>query len=83
MKNALLALALFAFVGTAAADDKDEKGKAKKAKKEACSTEMKASCADKGATAGTPSCCMKKGAAASAEKTTDSKPATTAAATAQ
>ncbi|GAA3944576.1 hypothetical protein [Hymenobacter algoricola] len=60
MKNALLALALFAFVGTAAANDgKDEKGK--KSKKEACSTAMKASCTKEGATAATPSCCMKKG----------------------
>ena len=77
MKNALLALALFAFVGTASAHDKDGKDKDKKgAKKEACSTDMKAHCASKGATAGTPSCCMKKGAAASAASTTPAaKPA--------
>lgn len=70
MKNALLALALFAFVGTAYAHEKDGKDKDKKgAKKEHCSTEMKAGCAEKGATAGTPSCCMKKGASASAAST--------------
>ena len=63
MKNALLALALFAFVGSASAHDHDGKDKDKKgAKKENCSAEMKAHCASKGATAGTPSCCMKKGA---------------------
>jgi hypothetical protein len=62
MKNALLALALFAFVGSAAAHDgKDDKGK--KSKKEACSTEMKAHCSQEGASAATPSCCMKKDAA--------------------
>ena len=71
MKNALFALALLAFVGTATAHEKDGKDKDKKgAKKEHCSTEMKAGCAEKGATAGTPSCCMKKGAAASAASTT-------------
>ena len=61
MKNALLALALFAFVGSAAAHEGEKDAKGKKAKKEACSTEMKASCVKTGATAGTPSCCMKKG----------------------
>ncbi|RAK70155.1 hypothetical protein [Hymenobacter edaphi] len=63
MKNALLALALFAFVGTASATDGKDKDK-KGAKKENCSAEMKAGCASKGASAGTPSCCMKKGASA-------------------
>ncbi|GAB2965201.1 hypothetical protein GCM10027048_38480 [Hymenobacter coalescens] len=70
MKNALLALALVAFVGTASAHDNDGKKGKKAAKKEHCSTEMKASCASKGATAGTPSCCMKKGATASATSAT-------------
>lgn len=74
MKNALLALALFAFVGTASAHEGKE-GKGKKAKKENCSAEMKASCASKGATAATPSCCMKKGASAAAT-TPEAKPAT-------
>ena len=55
MKNALLALALFAFVGTAAAHgDKDtKKGKKGTAK-------MECSAAQKMAMGG--SCCMKKGA---------------------
>ncbi|GAB3294043.1 hypothetical protein [Hymenobacter tenuis] len=60
MKNALLALALFAFAGSAVAHDGTKDGKAKKSKKEACTTEMKATCAKTGASAGTPSCCMKK-----------------------
>ncbi|KUG08857.1 hypothetical protein [Solirubrum puertoriconensis] len=77
MKNALLALALFAFVGTASAHDGGKDAKGKKAKKEACSTEMKASCAAKGATASTPSCCMKKGASA-ATQASGAKPATPA-----
>lgn len=60
MKNALLALALFAFVGSAVAheghNDKDKKGK-----KEACTAEAKAACAGAKATAGTtPACCAKK-----------------------
>ncbi|WP_170170323.1 hypothetical protein [Hymenobacter perfusus] len=61
MKNALLALALFAFAGSATAHEGD-KAAAKGKKKEACSSEMAAKCAKTGATAGTPSCCMKKGA---------------------
>jgi hypothetical protein len=61
MKNALLALCLFAFAGTATAHEGD-KAAAKGKKKETCSTEMAAKCAKPGATAGTPSCCMKKGA---------------------
>lgn len=60
MKNVLLALALFAFAGSAAAHEGHNDGKAKKGKKENCTPEMKATCA-KGA-AGTPACCMKKGA---------------------
>jgi len=59
MKNALLALCLFAFAGTAHEGDK---AAAKGKKKEACSTEMAAKCAKPGTTAGTPSCCMKKAA---------------------
>lgn len=60
MKNALLALALFASVGSAAAHEGHNNGKGKKAKKEACTTDMKAHCAKTGATAGAPSCCLKK-----------------------
>ncbi|UYZ64001.1 hypothetical protein [Hymenobacter weizhouensis] len=56
MKNALLALALFSFVGTAAAHDGHTAGKAKKGKKAAAKTE--AHCG-KGM-AGTPLCCQKK-----------------------
>ncbi|MBC6989840.1 hypothetical protein [Hymenobacter sp. BT491] len=53
MKNVLLALALFAFVGTASAHgDKD----GKKGKKESCA--MK----------GTDACCMKKGTKTAAVK---------------
>ncbi|SHJ52058.1 hypothetical protein SAMN02745146_3332 [Hymenobacter daecheongensis DSM 21074] len=74
MKNALLALTLFAFIGTAAAHDgKDEKGK--KSKKEACPTAMKASCSKEGTTAATPSCCMKKGAKTAAVKSAETMPA--------
>ncbi|SHM00450.1 hypothetical protein [Hymenobacter psychrotolerans] len=73
MKNALLALALFAFVGSASAHEGDKAAKKGKSK-EACSTEMKANCAKEGNTAGTPSCCMKKGA-----KTAAATPATPAA----
>ncbi|MCB2377108.1 hypothetical protein LGH70_05915 [Hymenobacter sp. BT635] len=74
MKNVLLALTLFAFVGTASAHDgKDEKGK--KGKKEACSTEMKAQCASTGSTATTPSCCMKKGAKTASVKPAETTPA--------
>lgn len=57
MKNALLALALFSLVGTAAAHEGPTDGKAKKGKKAAAKTE--AHCG-KGM-AGTPSCCQKKG----------------------
>ncbi|UOQ77326.1 hypothetical protein MUN84_00945 [Hymenobacter sp. 5516J-16] len=49
MKNALLALALFAFVGTASAHEGKD---GKKGKKETCAK----------ATAAGSSCCMKKGA---------------------
>lgn len=60
MKNALLALALFAFVGTAAAHgDKD----AKKGKKTAAKTECSA--AQKTAMGGA-GCCMKKSASTAA-----------------
>ncbi|UOQ64345.1 hypothetical protein [Hymenobacter volaticus] len=67
MKNALLALALFAFVGTAAAHgDKD----AKKAKKGAA--KMECSAAQKTAMGG--SCCMKKGAKTAAVTPTPAAP---------
>jgi hypothetical protein len=56
MKNALLALALFAFVGTAAAHEGDKTTKKGK-KKEHCSAEAKTA-----SLGGTPSCCAKKGA---------------------
>ncbi|OWP64071.1 hypothetical protein CDA63_06300 [Hymenobacter amundsenii] len=66
MKNALLALALFAFVGTASAHEGEKDAKGKKAKK-AATTEAKAHCDMAGSmgSAGTPSCCMKKDAKAS------------------
>ncbi|SNR29185.1 MULTISPECIES: hypothetical protein [Hymenobacter] len=55
MKNALLALALFAFVGSAAAHgDKDTKKSKKGTAKMECSEAQK--------TAMGSSCCMKKGA---------------------
>ena len=54
MKNALLALALFAFVGTAAAHEGDKS--TKKAKKSTAATSC--SMPEKG----TAACCMKKGA---------------------
>ena len=62
MKNALLALALFAFVGTASAHEGEKDAKGKKAKK--ATTETKAHCDMAGSmgTAGTPACCMKKDA---------------------
>ncbi|WP_139921790.1 hypothetical protein [Hymenobacter sp. DG01] len=66
MKNVLLALVLFASVGSATAHEGHNKGKGKKTRKEACSADMKAHCAKTGATAGTPSCCMKKDAKAAA-----------------
>ncbi|GAA4386030.1 hypothetical protein [Hymenobacter koreensis] len=77
MKNALLALALFAFVGSASAHDgKDEKGKkGKKAKsgQSHCASEAKEATATLGST---PSCCSKKGAVKTAEvKTTEATPA--------
>ncbi|TGE04863.1 hypothetical protein [Hymenobacter fodinae] len=62
MKNALLALALFASVGTAAAHEGHNGDKAKKGKKEACTSEMQASCAPGKKMAAGGSCCMKKGA---------------------
>ena len=61
MKNALLALCLFAFAGTATAHEGHDAGKKGK-KKEACTAEMAAKCAKTGATVGKPSCCMKKAA---------------------
>ncbi len=61
MKKTLLAIALFAFTGSAAfaTDGHDKDGK--KGKKENCSKEMKAGCSKemKTAMAG-GSCCMKK-----------------------
>ena len=77
MKNALLALALFAFVGSASAHDgKDEKGKkGKKAKTEAqshCAADAKAASASLGTV---PSCCAKKGANKTAEVKTEAAPA--------
>ncbi|GAA4008968.1 hypothetical protein GCM10022408_21390 [Hymenobacter fastidiosus] len=65
MKNALLALALFAFVGTAAAnnDGKDEK-KGKKAAK-SCSMAEKSSAG----------CCMKKGGKTASVKPAETLPA--------
>jgi len=68
MKNVLLALTLFAFVGTASAHDgKDDK--AKKDKKETCSAEMKAHCAMAGSAAGVPACCAKKSTKTASVKT--------------
>ena len=69
MKNALLALALFSFVGTTAFANNDPGKDGKKGKKSACTTEMKASCTKdmKGGMAG-GSCCM-KGAKTAAVKT--------------
>ncbi|MBX0289540.1 hypothetical protein K3G63_03775 [Hymenobacter sp. HSC-4F20] len=64
MKNALLALALFAFVGSASAHEGHNEGKGKKAKKETCS---------KG-TAGA-SCCMKKDAKTAAATPAPATPA--------
>jgi len=55
MKNALLALALFAFVGTASAHEGDKAAKKGK-KKEHCSAEAKTA-----SLGSTPSCCAKKG----------------------
>jgi hypothetical protein len=72
MKKTLLALALLAFTGTTAfaheGHDKDGKNDKKGKKKEACSAEAKAHCSKEGTASlgGTPSCCMKKGAKASA-----------------
>ena len=65
-----------AFVGTAAAHEGKD-GKDKKGKKAACSTEMKAHCSKEGASAATPSCCMKKGKTA-AVKPADTLPAAAA-----
>ncbi|ALD20845.1 hypothetical protein [Hymenobacter sp. DG25A] len=58
MKNALLALALFAYVGTASATEGEKGGK--KTKK-ACTTEMQAKCSKEMAASGA-SCCVKKDA---------------------
>jgi hypothetical protein len=77
MKKTLLALALLAFTGSAAfAHEGHEKEGKKGKKKEACSAEAKAHCSKEGSASlgGTPSCCMKKGAKASA--TTTRAPAT-------
>ncbi|WP_375416118.1 hypothetical protein [uncultured Hymenobacter sp.] len=60
MKNALLALALFAFAGTASAHD----GPPTKGKKTAKAGARKEACAKMAA--GTSSCCMKGGATATA-----------------
>ena len=60
MKNALLALALFAFVGTATASEgKDGKKSKKSAAAKACSMPEK----------GTAACCMKKDTKTAAVKT--------------
>ncbi|QJX48712.1 hypothetical protein HMJ29_18020 [Hymenobacter taeanensis] len=58
MKNVLLALSLFAFVGSAAAHEGHNGDKTKKGKKEVSSTGCSM---DKKMAAG-GSCCMKKGA---------------------
>ena len=64
MKNSLLALALFAFVGTATAHDTPAKpGKGKTARKETCTRGMAGGC------------CLKGGAKATAA-TTPKAPAT-------
>ncbi len=79
MKNTLLALALFAFAGTTAfAHDNDKDKDGKKAKKEACSKEVKATCTKemKTAMAG-GSCCMKKDGKTAAVKTETTAPAAT------
>ena len=60
MKNALFALALLAFAGTATAHD----GPAAKGKRTAKAGAKKEACAKM--TAGTSSCCMKGGATATA-----------------
>ncbi len=76
MKKSLLALALFTFVGTAAfAHDGD--GKPSKNKKAtACSAAAASHCSGgMGATAGTPSCCMKKGMKTAATTTPAVTPA--------
>ena len=69
MKNSLLALALFAFVGTAAYAQEGQAKADKKGKKETC--------AMKGGMAAGSSCCMKGG------KTASVKPAAKAPATAK
>ncbi|TGD80224.1 hypothetical protein [Hymenobacter wooponensis] len=58
MKNVLLALSLFAFVGSATAHEGHNGDKAKKGKKEAST----AGCSMDKKTAMGGSCCMKKGA---------------------
>ena len=67
MKKSLLALALFAFVGTAAFAQEGVAKADKKDKKESCS--MKAGMA------ANPSCCMKGGKTASATASASAKPA--------
>ena len=77
MKKSLLALALFAFAGTAAfAQD----GQSKDAKKALASTSPKSSCSMKGGMAASPSCCMKgKTATATASAKRAAKPVVVAA----
>ena len=65
MKKSLLALALFAFAGTAAYAQEGQAKADKKDKKESCSM--------KGGMAASPSCCMKGGKTATA--TASAKPA--------
>lgn len=67
MKKSLLAIALFAFVGTTAFA---QEGVAKVEKKD-----KKESCAMKGGMAASPSCCMKGGKTASASVKPAAKPA--------
>ncbi len=78
MKKTLLAIALFAFTGSAAFAHEGHDKDGKKGKKETCTSEMKASCSKdmKGGMAG-GSCCMKGG------KTAAVKPAAKAPATAK
>ena len=72
MKKSLLALALFAFAGTAAYAQEGQAKADKKDKKESCSM--------KGGMAASPSCCMKgKTATASASAKPTAKPVVVAA----
>ncbi|MCR5890051.1 hypothetical protein LRS06_20190 [Hymenobacter sp. J193] len=61
MKNALLALALFAFVGSASANEGPNDAKGKKSKKATASL-TKGSCTPGEKPAAGGSCCAKKGA---------------------